>query len=491
MVNYTAFQLTRPVTSCSLYFSRDLPSLGELREIAWEITSKGEKGSRRIGFISPEDRRKAGIGYAGNVYVFNNTVVDCRHGYENGDASSFERNNIATHSEVADYMSASFTVNTTHNLSGDFTAVGYDTLVNQSVVYVDYGGDNFLLSVSDNTARDSGTDLSSGSGFNFDYDIVDKPRPYNSTWDRGASEFNPNVSVPISGFSTNASLGTLTTSLSISPVLTGFSSTAQLGSLAVVSSVAINLTGFGTAAQLGSLEATSSAIQTLAGFSTEVQLGSLDVFTSVNDSAELTGFSSTSALGTLDVLIGIDAEVNLVGFGTLSSLGDLSVTTTGDIFAELTGFSSTVQLGELTVRQSAVVNLTGFSSSAQLGTLFIPVSVAVTGFSSTVQLGVLNVSVSNTVNLTGFSSDVELGDLEALELALTFIQTLFRVRNDDGSETTATWYKGEAVSITLEQGSNKRIRIQIDSKSKESTEEYQLEYRPAGSSEAFMILKPE
>lgn len=51
------------VSSCSMYYPVSLPPLHQLQEIAWEIVSKGGRGERSIGFISPEDRRAAGIGF--------------------------------------------------------------------------------------------------------------------------------------------------------------------------------------------------------------------------------------------------------------------------------------------------------------------------------------------------------------------------------------------------------------------------------------------
>lgn len=47
------------VVDCSHYYNRTLPTLHDFEQVAWEITTKGNK----IGFISPDDRRKAGIGF--------------------------------------------------------------------------------------------------------------------------------------------------------------------------------------------------------------------------------------------------------------------------------------------------------------------------------------------------------------------------------------------------------------------------------------------
>lgn len=54
-------ELTVRVDTCSTYSDRRLPHLSDFQEIAWEISIQG---NRKIGFISPEDRRKAGISSA-------------------------------------------------------------------------------------------------------------------------------------------------------------------------------------------------------------------------------------------------------------------------------------------------------------------------------------------------------------------------------------------------------------------------------------------
>lgn len=55
--------ITGKIAACSQYYPKTLPPLHMLQEIAWEIVSNGARGERAIGFISPEDRRKAGIGF--------------------------------------------------------------------------------------------------------------------------------------------------------------------------------------------------------------------------------------------------------------------------------------------------------------------------------------------------------------------------------------------------------------------------------------------
>lgn len=53
--------ITGQVAECSSYYPKNLPSIHQLQEIAWEIVTKGDRG--KVGFITPEDRRKAGIGF--------------------------------------------------------------------------------------------------------------------------------------------------------------------------------------------------------------------------------------------------------------------------------------------------------------------------------------------------------------------------------------------------------------------------------------------
>lgn len=54
-------RITGPISECSTYYPSGIPTLHDLNQIAWELSIKGTK----IGFITPEDRRKAGIGFDG------------------------------------------------------------------------------------------------------------------------------------------------------------------------------------------------------------------------------------------------------------------------------------------------------------------------------------------------------------------------------------------------------------------------------------------
>lgn len=45
-----------PVAACSEYYPKHLPTLRDLNEIAWQITTS--KNGKAVGFITPDERRK-------------------------------------------------------------------------------------------------------------------------------------------------------------------------------------------------------------------------------------------------------------------------------------------------------------------------------------------------------------------------------------------------------------------------------------------------
>lgn len=60
----------------------------------------------------------------------------------------------------------------------------------------------------------------------------------------------------------------------------------------------------------------------------------------------------------------------------------------------------------------------------------------------------------------------------------TFTQEGFRFRNDDGSETTATWIEDQDVEITAEANTNIRLRVLVDTSGDTPDTTYQLESSP-------------
>jgi hypothetical protein len=53
----------------------------------------------------------------------------------------------------------------------------------------------------------------------------------------------------------------------------------------------------------------------------------------------------------------------------------------------------------------------------------------------------------------------------------------FRWRNDDGTETTATWRQLQDVDDSVYQGSNIRLRVLLNASGDPAPENYKLQYR--------------
>jgi len=70
-------------------------------------------------------------------------------------------------------------------------------------------------------------------------------------------------------------------------------------------------------------------------------------------------------------------------------------------------------------------------------------------------------------------------DIGAFQVTDTIDQSRFRWRNDDGSETSATWAAAENTNITEDAEVTKRLRVQLDVDSgyPDLTEPYTLQFR--------------
>lgn len=62
----------------------------------------------------------------------------------------------------------------------------------------------------------------------------------------------------------------------------------------------------------------------------------------------------------------------------------------------------------------------------------------------------------------------------------TLDQTHFRWRNDDGSETTATWAAAENTGVSIAAGIPTRLRIQVQATNDPPSQGYKLQYRKVG-----------
>jgi hypothetical protein len=59
-------------------------------------------------------------------------------------------------------------------------------------------------------------------------------------------------------------------------------------------------------------------------------------------------------------------------------------------------------------------------------------------------------------------------------------QSRYRWRNDDGSESAATWAAAENTAITLAQNTPRRLRVQVQSTNDKPSASYKLQYRKVG-----------
>jgi hypothetical protein len=57
----------------------------------------------------------------------------------------------------------------------------------------------------------------------------------------------------------------------------------------------------------------------------------------------------------------------------------------------------------------------------------------------------------------------------------------YRWRNDDGSETTATWKVAQDTTTTLAPGTAARLRVIVNATADTSSKQYQLQYRKVGA----------
>jgi len=78
-----------------------------------------------------------------------------------------------------------------NNASGDGTASGTGSRINQTFAFVNAAGNDYNLASTDAGARNYGQNLSAYGPYPFDDDINWRTRPGESVWDIGASEYVP------------------------------------------------------------------------------------------------------------------------------------------------------------------------------------------------------------------------------------------------------------------------------------------------------------
>ncbi|KKQ31203.1 MAG: hypothetical protein US47_C0001G0437 [Candidatus Moranbacteria bacterium GW2011_GWE1_37_24] len=145
------------------------------------------------GFINPGQTSVAGLTTtAANsyVYVYNNTIRNCYRGFHMNSSAAKMKNNIAVNNTVDYYLVAN--VVSSNNISSDATSPN-TAYRNLSVSFVNSANDDFHLSPSDTSARNSGADLSQDYWLPITSDIDGHARPasargYGVATDIGADE---------------------------------------------------------------------------------------------------------------------------------------------------------------------------------------------------------------------------------------------------------------------------------------------------------------
>lgn len=136
-------------------------------------------------------------------YVYNNTVTDCKNGYDpiapQGGVDLIARNNIGNGNTTADWVNPSRWTTADSNTSEDTSAPGTNARTNSGVLFNDESANDFRLAAADTEAKNAGADLSADLDYAFAVDLVGTARPQFTTWDRGAHESD--TSPPVGGVS--------------------------------------------------------------------------------------------------------------------------------------------------------------------------------------------------------------------------------------------------------------------------------------------------
>ncbi len=121
-----------------------------------------------------------------SLYVYNNTVYDCNHGFD----TFYETPGTILKNNIAQDCTAGFSpknnILSDYNISDLSDAPGAHSKNSAIVTFVNDASKNFHLSPLDTTARGAGTDLSSDSNLPFNDDIDGQTRI--GLWDIGADQ---------------------------------------------------------------------------------------------------------------------------------------------------------------------------------------------------------------------------------------------------------------------------------------------------------------
>jgi len=134
---------------------------------------------------------------SGISYVYNCHAIDSGEGFNESGGDVICKNCLGNGTTVSSDFDGSYNAASDYNSSGDGSAPGTNSRINQTFAFSDSGNDDFRLGFTDGGARNFGTDLSADGNFAFDDDIADGvmgagkaglTRPQESVWDIGFHE---------------------------------------------------------------------------------------------------------------------------------------------------------------------------------------------------------------------------------------------------------------------------------------------------------------
>lgn len=200
----------------------------------------------------------------------------------------------------------------------------------------------------------------------------------------------------------------------------------------------------------------SGANRTLLVHSNSGQAGSLDDFETGNLSAVAALSAPTATPGTTTATIGATTDQ---ASGTLYVVVDTAANLSGVTAAQIKAGQKASGSAALAANSAAVSTTTP--------------SAGVTGLTA----GTLY-SYAAVQNNSNGDSNVVTGTFTTPVLE----QTHYRFRNDDGSETTATWAAAEDTPISLAKNTPVRLRVEIGATNDPASAAYKLQYRKVGDS---------
>lgn len=184
------------------------------------------------------------------------------------------------------------------------------------------------------------------------------------------------------------------------------------------------------------------------------------------------------------------ANTTTTGVGATGSVA--SVTTGISKTVPVTGLSATAAVNSVTVQavQAPTVTVNGLAATGAVGsvTLALECTVAVSGLSASGQVGTAATTAESLIAVSGLAATSAMGTVTVDTGAVTWEQEGFRFRNDDGTETTATWVASQDSNVSLPAEINYRLRILSLATNNPPGTTATLQYRKVGDSEWQTIL---